>query len=68
MTKSIHPKMQTLTVECSNGFIFTTEWTGQAETIRLHTDPYNHPAWTGETTLNVSKGRAGKFMRKMGGK
>lgn len=67
MPKSIHPTISVLTVECSNGSTYQISWTGKAETVKLHADPFNHPAWTGETKLDVSTGRAAAFLEKFGG-
>lgn len=65
--KGLHPKMSVLTLECSNGDKYQILWTGKEEVVKLHADPFNHPAWTGETKLDISTGRAAAFLEKFGG-
>ena len=59
MKKKIHPKMNKIKVQMTDGTEFETmsTWGSEGEVMKLDIDPKSHPAWTGETQRVQDKGR-----------
>ena len=66
MKKKIHPKMNKIKVQMTDGTEFETmsTWGSEGEVMKLDIDPKSHPAWTGETQRVPDKGRVSKFNKK----
>ena len=72
MAKSdIHPKQHTITAQLNDGSTIdiVTTYGEAGETLKLDTDPTNHPAWQadGKSFINVNDDRVTKFNNKFGG-
>ena len=66
MKKKIHPKMNKIKVQMTDGTEFETmsTWGSEGEVMKLDIDPKSHPAWTGETQRVHDNGRVSKFNKK----
>ena len=66
MKKDIHPDYHEISVQMTDGSIFTTRstWGNAGDTIKLDIDPANHPAWTGVHRLVDSGGQLAKFNKR----
>ena len=67
MKKKIHPKMNKIKVQMTDGTEFETmsTWGSEGEVMKLDIDPKSHPAWTGEASkLMDSDGQVAKFNKR----
>ena len=67
MKQDIHPEYHEITVVMTDGSTFKTRSTygNPGDTLTLDVDPKSHPAWTGQSTLQiVERGQVEKFNRK----
>jgi large subunit ribosomal protein L31 len=68
MKKNIHPKLNKVKIQMTDGSVFETMTTmgKDGDTIKLDIDPKSHPAWTGENQKVADKGRVSKFNKRFG--
>ncbi|ATW05950.1 50S ribosomal protein L31 [Candidatus Hodgkinia cicadicola] len=59
MKKTIHPRLYTLKVICTDGTQFVTRSTMSANEIKLEVDTKTHPAW-------LKKGLAQNYLQSRG--
>jgi len=66
MKKDIHPKLNKIKVQMTDGSEFETlsTWGTDGEVMKLEIDPKSHPAWTGESQKVKDKGRVSKFNKR----
>ncbi|MBL61600.1 MAG: 50S ribosomal protein L31 [Candidatus Pelagibacter sp.] len=66
MKKKIHPKLNKIKVQMTDGTEFETlsTWGSENEIMKLEIDPKSHPAWTGESQKAQDKGRVSKFNKR----
>ena len=66
MKKKIHPKMNKIKVQMTDGTEFETmsTWGKEGDTLKLDIDPKSHSAWTGGTQKILDKGRVSKYNKK----
>jgi large subunit ribosomal protein L31 len=70
MKKDIHPKLNRITVQMTDGTTFETRstWGNDGDTLQLDIDPTVHPAWTGgKSTLLDAGGQVARFNKRFGG-
>lgn len=67
MKKGIHPKYETINVECSCGEKFQTKSTYEkGDTLKLAVCSKCHPFYTGKNKFVDETGRVDKFRKKYG--
>ena len=66
MKKNIHPKYNEITVTLSDGKKIKMH-SASAKDLTLAIDNLNHPAWTGQRTVQDKGLRADKFKKKFSG-
>ena len=66
MKKDIHPKLNKIKVQMTDGSEFETlsTWGSDGEVMKLEIDPKSHPAWTGGNQKAQDKGRVSKFNKR----
>ncbi len=66
MKKKLHPKLNKIKVQMTDGSEFETlsTWGSDGEVMKLEIDPKSHPAWTGESQKAKDKGRVSKFNKR----
>ena len=66
MKKDLHPKLNKIKVQMTDGSEFETlsTWGSDGEVMKLEIDPKSHPAWTGESQKAQDKGRVSKFNKR----
>jgi large subunit ribosomal protein L31 len=65
--KDIHPDYHEINVVMTDGSTFKTRstWGKEGDTLTLDVDSKSHPAWTGQTTMQlVERGQVEKFNRR----
>ena len=70
MKKDIHPKLNRIKVQMTDGTVFETRstWGKEGDTLQLDIDPTVHPAWTGgRGTMLDSGGQVARFNKRFGG-
>ncbi len=70
MKKSIHPKLNKIKVQMTDGSEFETlsTWGSDGEVMKLEIDPKSHPAWTGgKAGLNEAEGQVARFQKRFKG-
>ena len=66
MKKKIHPKMNKIKVQMTDGTEFETmsTWGSEGEIMKLDIDPKSHFAWTGGSQKILDKGRVSRYNKK----
>ena len=66
MKKDLHPKLNKIKVQMTDGSEFETlsTWGSDGEVMKLEIDPKSHPAWTGGSQKAQDKGRVSKFNKR----
>ena len=66
MKKDLHPKLNKIKVQMTDGSEFETlsTWGSDGEVMKLEIDPKSHPAWTGKSQKAQDKGRVSKFNKR----
>ena len=67
MKKDIHPDYHEINVVMTDGSTFKTRstWGKEGDTMTLDVDSKSHPAWTGQTSLQlIERGQVEKFNRR----
>ena len=66
MKKDLHPKLNKIKVQMTDGSEFETmsTWGSDGEVMKLEIDPKSHSAWTGGKQKLMDKGRISKFNKK----
>ena len=70
MKKDIHPKLNRIKVQMTDGTVFETRstWGKEGETLQLDIDPTVHPAWTGgRGSMLDAGGQVARFNKRFGG-
>ena len=69
MKKSIHPKLNKIKVQMTDGSEFETlsTWGSDGEVMKLEIDPKSHPAWTGQHRILDSGGQVARFNKRFSG-
>jgi large subunit ribosomal protein L31 len=65
--KDIHPEYHEINVVMTDGSTFKTRstWGKEGDTMTLDVDSKSHPAWTGQTSLQlIERGQVEKFNRR----
>lgn len=68
MKQDIHPKYQTVTVQCACGSSFETRSTVNDSTIQIDVCSACHPFFTGKQKLMDTAGRIDRLKKKFGNK
>ena len=66
MKADTHPDYHEITVQLTDGTVYTTRstWGNEGDTLKLDIDPTSHPAWTGVHRLVDTAGQLAKFNKK----
>jgi large subunit ribosomal protein L31 len=67
MKEKIHPEYHEINVVMTDGSTFKTRstWGKEGDTMTLDVDSKSHPAWTGQTSLQlIERGQVEKFNRR----
>tara|TARA_B100000676_G_scaffold74146_1_gene73854 strand:- start:698 stop:922 length:225 start_codon:yes stop_codon:yes gene_type:complete len=69
MKADTHPDYHEITVQLTDGTVYTTRstWGNEGDTLKLDIDPTSHPAWTGVHRLVDTAGQLAKFNKKFEG-
>ena len=69
MKKDLHPKLNKIKVQMTDGSEFETlsTWGSDGEVMKLEIDPKSHPAWTGQHRIMDSGGQVARFNKRFSG-